>query len=663
MRRLGRRARAISLLSLVLLLLIAVPALAQQGGILWGFTAGARVDAATMSADGTRVAFGARDNILRVFDRSGAILWEFRAENSIFGANMSADGQWMAVASEDRHVYLLDGEGHVLWKHKAKRSMLDAAVADDGSLVAASSKDRSIYILDGTGTLVANHLVGVDVDAVAIYGKGDNARAVFGADDGTVTVYNRNGDLLLEVFIEYDVHDVAVTPNGARIAAGCRDGNAYYINGANGDIVWTFETDGVVEAVDLAADDRTVIIGADDDTAYLVDEEGQLLQTIRQEDQIASVAISADGSLIALGTVDNKGLLFDRFAAQESYTRAGARRAWAIIGSLGGLALLVVAALLAARYTATGRRAWQVYGARPRALARAVWMARLSYLMILPTILLLLTFNYYPAFSGLYHAFTEWNPGSSTEWIGLENFRSLLRNRFFLAGLRNVAILVVVNILKSMTMPLLVAELIFNLRNNKTRYLFRSLFVAPLIIPGVVLILLWNNIYDPTIGLLNQTLTALGLEDWARTWYGDPGVALASILFIGFPWVQPFALLIFYGGLISIPNELFDAGRVDGASGLRRFWHIDLPLLMGQTKLLLMLGFIQSVQAFEIVYMTTAGGPGAATYTPVLELYYQAMRMAKFGVASAAGMFLFLIILVGTILNMRYVRSSTEFQA
>jgi ABC-type sugar transport system permease subunit/outer membrane protein assembly factor BamB len=663
MGKLGKLALAASLLSSILLASLVVPAQAQRGGVLWQFAAGARVDASTMSTDGERIAFGARDNILRVFDRNGATLWEFEAESSIFGADMSADGQWLAVASEDRNVYLLDEAGNALWSHRAQRSMLDAAVADDGSLVAASSKDRSIYILDGEGNLVSNRVVGFDVDAVAIYGKGEKARAVFGADNGTVYIYNRNGDPLLEVFIGYDVHSVAVAPNGARIVAGCRDGKAYYINGANGDVIWAFETGGIVQSVALAADDRSVLIGADDNTAYLVDEEGMLLQTIRQDAEIVSVAITADGSLFALGTVDNQGLVFDRLAAQESYSRAGARRAWTIGGAGGGVALLIGAAVLAARHTARGRRAWEVYGAKPRALARDIWMSRLSYLMILPTIVLLLTFNYYPAFSGLYHAFTEWNPGARTEWVGLENFHSLLRNRFFLTGLRNVSILVIANILKSLTVPLLVAELIFNLRNNSNRYLFRSLFIAPLIIPGVVTILLWNNIYDPTIGLLNQTLIALGLENWTRTWYGDPGVALASILFIGFPWAQPFALLIFYGGLISIPNELFDAGRVDGAAGLRRFWHIDLPLLMGQTKLLLMLGFIQSVQAFEIVYITTGGGPGVSTYTPVLELYYQAMRMAKFGVASAAGMFLFLIILIGTILNMRYVRSSTEFQA
>jgi ABC-type sugar transport system permease subunit/outer membrane protein assembly factor BamB len=658
-----RRFRLILLLASLFASTLPVTALAQQGGILWEIETGARVDAATMTAAGDRVAFGARDNVLRMYDRQGGLIWEYEAESSIFGADVSADGQWVAVASEDRHVYLLDVDGNVLWRHKAQRSMLDAGVADDGSLVASSSKDRSIYILDGDGTLVANPVVGSDVDAVAIYGKGENARAVFGADNGTVYIYNRNGDLLLESFIGYDVHSVAVTANGARIIAGCRDGKAYYINGANGDIIWSYETGGEVQSVALAADDGSILIGADDGRAYLVDAEGQLLQTIQQDDDVLAVAISGDGSLIALGTVDNKGLVYDRFAAQTSYSQAGARRVRTIGGVIGGIVLVVGGSVLAARYTTPGRRIWQRYGEKPRAFVRAVWRSRRSYLMILPTILLLLMFNYYPAFSGLYHAFTKWNPGTSTEWVGLANFRLLLQNRFFLAGLRNVGILVVANILKSLTVPLLVAELIFNLRHNLSRYAFRSLFIAPLVIPGVVLILLWNNIYDPEIGLLNQTLLAMGLENWTRTWYGDPAVALASILFIGFPWAQPFALLIFYGGLISIPNELFDAGRVDGASGLRRFWHIDLPLLMGQTKLLLMLGFIQSVQAFEIVYITTGGGPGASTYTPTLELYYQAMRMARFGVASAAGMFLFLIILVGTILNMRYVRSSTEFEA
>jgi raffinose/stachyose/melibiose transport system permease protein len=115
--------------------------------------------------------------------------------------------------------------------------------------------------------------------------------------------------------------------------------------------------------------------------------------------------------------------------------------------------------------------------------------------------------------------------------------------------------------------------------------------------------------------------------------------------------------------LISISTDVFDAALVDGAFGLSRFWHIDLPLLMGQIKLLLMLTFIGAVQTFELVYLTTGGGPGAATYTPALELYYSAMRMDMLGLASAIGMVLFVIILSGTVVNMRTVKSSADFEA
>ena len=280
--------------------------------------------------------------------------------------------------------------------------------------------------------------------------------------------------------------------------------------------------------------------------------------------------------------------------------------------------------------------------------------------MILPTLLLLLTFNYYPAASGLYHAFTDWNPVGRTEWVGLENFRFLATDRFFIASFRNVVILVLAAMLKTLTLPLLAAELIFHLRNRRVQYPARTLFIVPIVLPMVVEILVWNNIYDPTIGLLNETLRLLGLADWERVWYGEASSALASVIFIGFPWIEAFSLLIFYGGLISISEEIFDAGKVDGANSWQRFWYLELPLLLGQVKLLLILNFINAVQTFELVYLTTGGGPGAETYTPALELYYMAMRMDKLGVASAIGMVLFVIILIGTLINMRYVRSSAD---
>jgi ABC-type sugar transport system permease subunit len=180
----------------------------------------------------------------------------------------------------------------------------------------------------------------------------------------------------------------------------------------------------------------------------------------------------------------------------------------------------------------------------------------------------------------------------------------------------------------------------------------------------VAIILVWRNILDPNIGLLNNFLSLLGLMNLQtpQAWLGDTRTAIWSIVFIGFPWVSPFALLLFYGGLISIPVELLDAVKVDGAGSIRRFWYLDLPLLVGQIKLLLILGFIGGMQEFAVIFLTTEGGPYNATYTPALELYYQAMRFNNFGLASAMGTVLFVIILGGTILNLRYVRSSVEYQ-
>jgi ABC-type sugar transport system permease subunit len=316
------------------------------------------------------------------------------------------------------------------------------------------------------------------------------------------------------------------------------------------------------------------------------------------------------------------------------------------------------------RRTQSGHQFWAVRLAPVRRFWWLTWRSRISYFLLLPTIILLIMFNYYPALSGLYHSFTVWKPGVETTWVGLQQFQAMLNSPYFWIGVKNAIILVLAAFAK-LAVPLLVAELIFHIRSGPLQYLVRTFFVIPLVVPGIVSILLWINIYDPNIGLLSQTLQAVGLGHLAPPggWLGDKNTALPSIIAMGFPWISPFALLIFYGGLISISQELFDAAKVDGVTTLSRFWRIDLPLLMSQVKLLLILAFIGSVQEFQSIFLTTGGGPGDVTYTPSLELYYQATRFNNFGLASAMGTVLFLVILVGTILNLRYVRSQTEYEA
>ncbi len=651
-------------LAVAVMAAFALPLAAQStDGLLWEHGSGGRVQAVAVSEDGGRVAVGSRANSVRMFDGAGELLWQFEADNSILGLDISPDGQWLAVASEDRFVYLLDSDGGVLWQFKAARPMNNAAVARDGTLVAATSNDLSVYALDGDGNLLWQEELGIGVRAVDIYGSGEKARVVIGSDDGLVTIYSRAGKQLLQTGLDYGVNSVSVNANGARILAGASDGSATLLNGSNGSAIWNFEAEDEISAVSLTADGSSALVGSEDGSAYLLDRDGMLLHRFRQDEEVLSVALAGDGSRIAVGAVSGSTANYDRAGAITGAAQSTAQRQRTLLLIFGLVLVLVLASVWAARNTASGQQVWQRSSAGPLGVLQAMWNARLSYLLILPTLAFLLTFNYYPAFSGLYHAFTDWNPGTRTEWVGLSNFHFLMEDRFFISGFRNAAILVVVAILKTMTAPLLVAEFIFNLRNRFSQYWFRTLFVVPIVLPAVVEILVWNNIYDPAIGLLNESLKLVGLDSLTRVWYGDASVALGSIIFIGVPWVNAFALLIFYGGLISISNEIIDASLVDGASTWRRFWSIDLPLLMGQIKLLLILNFINAVQTFELVYLTTGGGPGAATYTPALELYYLAMRMDRMGVASAIGMILFFFILAGTIINMRFVKSSTEYEA
>ncbi len=649
---------------LVLLWMALSTGVVAQSGELWEQDLDSQVLSSALSVSGDRVAFGTRDNRVTVYDQNGNLLWSFDAENSITSLAWNADGSRLTVASEDRFIYLLDGAtGEKLGQHKAARTVNDTAIARDGSLVAATSDDQHIYVLDGAGEPLWSVDQSLGVSAAAVYGEGEQARVVIGSDDGSVTVFSRDGQRLLTAYLDYNVTSLAITRNGARILAGTSDGALTLINGANGSLIWANEGDSEIMDVTMS-DDGTILVAASElGTVYFLDSEGSIRQKLQPEFPIRSVALAGDGSLLAMGDTEGHARLMNR-AQQVRGMEQQARTRGLIITSVAGLlVLLIVAGVLLILFTAKGRARWERHSARPRSGLAVVWKARNSYLLILPTLIFLLTFNYYPAFSGLYHAFTDWNPVGHSPWVGLENFRFLMGDRFFLSSFRNAIILVVVSIVKTMTMPLLVAELIFNLKNRYTQYWMRTLFVVPIVLPAVVEILVWNNIYDPSIGLLNEILKLIGREEWTRVWYGDPKVALSSIIFIGVPWVNAFALLIFYGGLISLSDEIFDSSKVDGANVFRRFWSIDLPLLMGQVKLLLILNFINAVQTFELVFLTTAGGPGDATYVPALELYYMAMRMDRMGVASAIGMILFLIILAGTIINMRFVKSATDFEA
>lgn len=297
---------------------------------------------------------------------------------------------------------------------------------------------------------------------------------------------------------------------------------------------------------------------------------------------------------------------------------------------------------------------------KKKGLWQAVWEARTGYIMLLPTLLFLLVFQYYPAISGLYRSLFNWNAGLPGEWVGLGNFIELFTDdRIFILALRNMGLLLIWYLVSLVLLSVLVAVLVYRLRKAEVQYFFRLFLILPVVIPGIVLILLWRFIYDPTIGPLNALLQGIGLESWTRAWLADPHTALYAVMLRGFPWIDGVSVLIILAGLQAIPEEILDSARLDGAEGWQRLWYMELPLVTGQIKLVTVLTVMWGVQEFSGIWAMTQGGPIDATQVPGMWMYWNAFSIGRMGYASAIGVVMFLITLAVTIVNMRFVKTTT----
>ena len=282
------------------------------------------------------------------------------------------------------------------------------------------------------------------------------------------------------------------------------------------------------------------------------------------------------------------------------------------------------------------------------------------YLFLVPTVLFLLVFMYYPAFTALRLSLYQWDGFSPPRWVGLDNFQRLFTDSVMRASIGNMLILTLARIAIVLTTPLLAAELVFSLKNQRWQYWYRVIFVVPLVVPEVVTYLIWKFIFNPAVGLANVMLGNVGLAMLTNEWLGSHQTVLLSLALVGFPWIAGINFLIYLAGLQNIPREILDATAVDGATGLRRFRLIDLPLIMGQIKLLLILSVIFTLQHFVLVLIMTNGGPGYASMVPGLLMYEAAFQDGRFGYACAIGTALFVVIFILTYINMRYIRAETE---
>lgn len=289
-----------------------------------------------------------------------------------------------------------------------------------------------------------------------------------------------------------------------------------------------------------------------------------------------------------------------------------------------------------------------------------------AYLWIAPACILMLIFCYYPPISAMFLSFTTEGTianGNVTQWVWFDNYSQIFADPIFWKGMKNIFILLVANLIKGNVMSLLLAELLFNMKNKKLSGAFRFLFIVPILVPGVVSMLIWQKIVfspEPS-GLVNSIIIAFGGEKLG--WYFDdihPSVPLLAIILTGFPWVGGTNFLIYLAGLQGISESVIEAAKLDGVTTWKRIVHIDFPSLMGQIKYFLIMGIIGGIQDYGVQLLFTMGGPNYATTVPGYYMYEKAFMSGKYGYASAVGMIIFVITLVLTIINMKFINKKEE---
>ena len=282
---------------------------------------------------------------------------------------------------------------------------------------------------------------------------------------------------------------------------------------------------------------------------------------------------------------------------------------------------------------------------RPRRAGRPSAVARsraAPLLFLLPAFAVYAAFALYPLGRAAQFSLFEWRGFGSSTFVGLDNYIELAGDAAFRAAIGNALVLILFYAVIPLVVGLVLAAV---LRRGQVRGMgvFRTVIFLPQVIALVVVAVAWRQIYSP-VGPLNQLLDAVGLGALARGWLGDPSTALIAVGVIG-TWIEMgLVMLLMLSGMSRIPQELFEAARLDGAGPVKEFFAIILPAVRGEITVALVLTIIAALKTFDLVYMTTSGGPGNSTTVPSYEVYFRAFDLREVGSASAVAIVLTVLI-------------------
>ena len=270
---------------------------------------------------------------------------------------------------------------------------------------------------------------------------------------------------------------------------------------------------------------------------------------------------------------------------------------------------------------------------------------RVAYLYILPGLAVFVAFVLLPLIHSGWISLFAWDGITAGEWVGLDNYSAVVSD----PELRSAFVHALVLLIFYSGLPIVIGLLLAAAMSRapvRGLTAFRTILFLPQVIALVVVAVMWRMIYAPDGGLINASLEAIGLGALAQNWLGDFNIALPAVGLIG-TWVMyGLAMVLFTAGVQKIPRSLYDAARVDGAGPIREFFAVTLPGLRAELAVAMTLTTIAALRNFDLVYITTGGGPGGATSVPAYEVYDRAFQSGEVGGASAVGVCLAAVIFV-----------------
>jgi raffinose/stachyose/melibiose transport system permease protein len=274
------------------------------------------------------------------------------------------------------------------------------------------------------------------------------------------------------------------------------------------------------------------------------------------------------------------------------------------------------------------------------------WMRWRSLAWVLPALVLLLVFVYYPIVDNLRLSLFSWNAFSvQPTFVGLDNYRTAFDDPIFWQALRNNTVFAVVSLVCQVGFSLVLAALLEEFVHQRLRGVLRTIYFIPAVISITVAGILFSFLYNPRIGLLNRLLDAVGLDSWQHSWLGEPATAMGSIIAMSQWQSIGYTAILFVVAIQRVPREFYEAAKVDGAGPIRGFFSITVPMVREMTTLITILTISGAFLVFNEVMVMTAGGPSNSSQVLGTWLYRNAFLNDDMGYAAAIATVIFVITL------------------